>query len=363
MTEIVVSHFRMVQRAYQAKKMNYNIGLSITLKGSGREDNEKCWDTTFQTGSIHRRNRKAAEWILRLIHIDEISKKSRNTTQEMGRRLEWVCETWKTTTHGPRCMNRKRKKNNTRSTSSTTEERNSSQHHDDQSSTPSPASTTSPGAAKERLTVKTQCSWPSSNEQDETIRSILSCTRMCGLLHARHFDNQDRCLSDSLPACKASGELVYSILCFSLRTLTKSPGEFVSSFFQLVYPGRSQHTVHFLCLWRYFRANSAHPGIRCPMFFRGVMTPSLMPTWPDAQHLLDSSSMRVAIVIVTSARLPWKLKSVQDYVPTHQSCGQAGKMDGGPTYHWHSSTVERRVIFRVVWLTQCVPEFGDEWSW
>ena len=34
------------------------------------------------------------------------------------------------------------------------------------------------------------------------------------------------------------------------------------------------------------------------MFFRGVMTPSLMPAGPDAQHMLDPSSMSVVIVIV-----------------------------------------------------------------
>ena len=34
------------------------------------------------------------------------------------------------------------------------------------------------------------------------------------------------------------------------------------------------------------------------MFFRGVMTSSLMPTEPDAQHVLDPSSMSIVIVIV-----------------------------------------------------------------
>ena len=34
------------------------------------------------------------------------------------------------------------------------------------------------------------------------------------------------------------------------------------------------------------------------------MTPSLMPTGLDAQHLLDPSSMSVVIVIVQSSNLP-----------------------------------------------------------
>ena len=34
------------------------------------------------------------------------------------------------------------------------------------------------------------------------------------------------------------------------------------------------------------------------MFVRGVMTPSLMPAGPDAQHMLDPYSMSVVIVIV-----------------------------------------------------------------
>ena len=32
------------------------------------------------------------------------------------------------------------------------------------------------------------------------------------------------------------------------------------------------------------------------------MTPSLMPTGPDAQHMLDPSSTSVVIVIVTAVR-------------------------------------------------------------
>ena len=35
--------------------------------------------------------------------------------------------------------------------------------------------------------------------------------------------------------------------------------------------------------------------------FRGVMTPSLMPTGPDAQHSLDTFSMNVVVVIVPSS--------------------------------------------------------------
>ena len=50
----------------------------------------------------------------------------------------------------------------------------------------------------------------------------------------------------------------------------------------------------------------AHVSTRCHLtvslgfrfFFRGVMTPSLMPAGPDAQHMLDPSSMSVVIVIV-----------------------------------------------------------------
>ena len=34
------------------------------------------------------------------------------------------------------------------------------------------------------------------------------------------------------------------------------------------------------------------------MLFRGVMTPSLMPAGPDAQHMLAQSSMSVVIVLV-----------------------------------------------------------------
>ena len=45
---------------------------------------------------------------------------------------------------------------------------------------------------------------------------------------------------------------------------------------------RSRHTVYSHSVSRDFpRGNSAHLSTRFPMFFRGVMTPSLMPTGPD----------------------------------------------------------------------------------
>ena len=44
------------------------------------------------------------------------------------------------------------------------------------------------------------------------------------------------------------------------------------------------------------------------MFFRGVMTPSLMPAGPDAQHVLDPSSMSV-VVIPQSHRCYWCVTS------------------------------------------------------
>ena len=44
---------------------------------------------------------------------------------------------------------------------------------------------------------------------------------------------------------------------------------------------------------------------------RGVMISSLMPAGPDAQHMLDPSSMSVVIVIVTAAGLPAGLSSVR----------------------------------------------------
>ena len=60
----------------------------------------------------------------------------------------------------------------------------------------------------------------------------------------------------------------------------------------------SRHTVVSQCLLRFLAANSAHLFTRFPMFFRGVMTPSLMPTGADDSQLLDTSSMRIVIVIV-----------------------------------------------------------------
>ena len=61
------------------------------------------------------------------------------------------------------------------------------------------------------------------------------------------------------------------------------------SFFQFVYSAGNLDILSFY---------SAHLSIRFPMFFfivRGVTTPSLTLTEPDAQHLLDTSSMNVVI--------------------------------------------------------------------
>ena len=52
------------------------------------------------------------------------------------------------------------------------------------------------------------------------------------------------------------------------------------------------HTVDLQCLWRFL--NSAHPSIRYPMLFRGIITPSFVPGGPDVQHILDASSMSVS---------------------------------------------------------------------
>ena len=53
------------------------------------------------------------------------------------------------------------------------------------------------------------------------------------------------------------------------------------------------HIVDLQCLWRFL--NSAHPSIRYPMLFRGIMTPPLMPGGPDVQHMLAPSSMSVSL--------------------------------------------------------------------
>ena len=70
-------------------------------------------------------------------------------------------------------------------------------------------------------------------------------------------------------------------------------------FFQFViFPHISTHCRLIECLLRFLWAHSAHLSARFPMFFRWFMTPSLMPTGPDAQQLFDTSSMSVVIVIV-----------------------------------------------------------------
>ena len=82
-------------------------------------------------------------------------------------------------------------------------------------------------------------------------------------------------------------------------TLHKSRVEFVKScFFSLWFFHTSRHTVVLECNLKFLWANSAHLSTRFTMFFRWVTTPSLMPTGPDAQQLLDTSSMSVVIVFV-----------------------------------------------------------------
>ena len=88
---------------------------------------------------------------------------------------------------------------------------------------------------------------------------------------------------------------VVSILCVG-----SARGQVIQSRFQLseemgigsLFLRTPWHTVDLQCLWRFL--NSAHPSIRYPMLFRGIMTPSLMPGGPKVQHILDPSSMSVS---------------------------------------------------------------------
>ena len=109
---------------------------------------------------------------------------------------------------------------------------------------------------------------------------------------------------------------------------------------------------------------------RFPMFFQGVMTPSLMPAGPDAWHMLDQASMSVVIVIVhrdssCDSHGPKRHDHLSCSDPTSHLCGTLQVMDmlefwRGHVYHLGRCSLPRGITSCGLSGTCCYPTVNME---